>query len=799
MTYLLRFRDPLAASLEQSGGKGANLAFLTQRGFPVPEGLIVTTQAFREYAATSALPAGLAAEIRAEISPGRAMAVRSSSTSEDQAGAAFAGLHDTFLNVTGPDAILEKIEACYRSLWSDRAAAYRSRRNLDPGAAAMAVVIQPMVACDAAGVAFSIDPVSGDLESIVVDANFGLGESVVSGETEVDHFVLDRRTRTLRERRIARKSRKVVGLAGGGTQTTEIGPEDRDRPCLEDGILLRLADLVLDVEKAYGFPQDVEWGISEGRLQLLQSRPITTVPPRWTRDESAERFPNVMTPLTWDFLDDGFHRSLHHSFRILGFPPFDGRWFGLHGHYVYGNQNAVELYLKKAALGVTALDQLRAAIPGLRERYRWVQELPVHWTCELDHYLLRIGELMAEPLDSKDLKGLWRYIRAVSERGAEYFKPNIAISIAHSGLCRLLHQILRLVAGDTEGPQLFNTLLATCETKTGAINRELFELASEVHACPPLEKLFAAHDSKALVRKGLLRKFPAFDARFAKFLRDHGHRELDFDMFHPTWIDAPWTVLDSVRLVLHTPMDCPPAERERTLKMRMQSAEFGLLRRLPEDLHYFVTELIRLARVYTSLDDLEHYQTTRLALPMRKGLRALGDRLVERKVLDDPMDIFFARLAHLEETIEADTPKGWKGLTLAIRQEKRAYEKDRARRPDWVLGAAEKEDSGEALSGLPGSPGEAEGSVCIVLSPEDFARFPKGAILVARTTNPTWTPLFYSAAAVVTESGGPLSHGAVTAREMRIPAVMSVPGSLRRLKNGDRIRVDGSRGKVFML
>jgi phosphohistidine swiveling domain-containing protein len=799
VTYLLRFRDPLAASVEQSGGKGANLAFLSQRGFPVPDGLIVTTQAFREHAATSVLPAGLAEEIRAEIPPDRAMAVRSSSTSEDQAGAAFAGLHDTFLNVMGPEAILEKIEACYRSLWSSRAVAYRSRRNLDPGAAAMAVVLQPMVACDAAGVAFSIDPVSGDLETIVIDANFGLGESVVSGEAEVDHFALDRRTRSLHERRIARKSRKVMGLAGGGTTTKEISPEDADRSCLEEGDLLRLADLVLDVEKAYGFPQDVEWGISEGRLQLLQSRPITAVPPRWTRDESAERFPNVMTPLTWDFVDEGFHRSLRHSFRLLGFPPFDGQWFGMHGHYVYGNQNAVELYLKKATLGVTSLEELRAAIPQLRERYRWVQELPVLWSGELDHYLIRIGEFMAEPLDSKDLKGIWRSIREVSELGAEYFKPNIAISIAHSALCRLLQEILRMAAGEAEGRELFNTLLATCETKTGAINRELFELASEVRACPPLEKLFAAQDSKAIVKKGLLRKFPSFDSRFSKFLRDHGHRELDFDMFHPTWIDAPWTVLDSVRLILRTPMDCPPAERERTLKMRMQSAEFGLLRRIPEDLHYFVSEVLRLARVYTSLDDLEHYQTTRLALPMRKSLRALGERLVSMNVLDDAMDIFFARLAHLEETIEADIPRGWKGLGQAIRREKRAYERDRARRPDWVLGAAEKEDSGEALSGLPGSPGEAEGPVYIVLSPDDFARFPKGAVLVARTTNPAWTPLFYSAAAVVTESGGPLSHGAVTAREMRIPAVMAVPGSLRRLKNGDRIRVDGSRGKVFML
>src|SRR5213076_3125368 len=128
---------------------------------------------------------------------------------------------------------------------------------------------------------------------------------------------------------------------------------------------------------------------------------------------------------------------------------------------------------------------------------------------------------------------------------------------------------------------------------------------------------------------------------------------------------------------------------------------------------------------------------------------------------------------------------------------KAAYQSDRVRKPEWVLGECRKDEeaAGDFLSGLAGSPGQAEGEVFLVSSPDDFARFPKGSVLVARTTNPTWTPLFYSAVAVVTESGGPLSHGAVTAREMRIPAVMPVRGSLARLRNGQRVRVDGGAGR----
>jgi pyruvate,water dikinase len=229
-----------------------------------------------------------------------------------------------------------------------------------------------------------------------------------------------------------------------------------------------------------------------------------------------------------------------------------------------------------------------------------------------------------------------------------------------------------------------------------------------------------------------------------------------------------------------------------------------LFAKLPADLHFFFHELLRLARTYTSLDDLEHYQTTRLTPVLRRGLRALGGILVEGGWLAEPMDVFFAHQAQLEQALLEDSPDGWHRLSAAIREQRAAYLAHQSRRPEWQLGQGESTPdsatgSGPVLTGLAGSSGVAEGPVFLVLSPEDFARFPKGAVLVARTTNPTWTPLFYSAAAVVTESGGPLSHGAVTAREMQIPAVMSVKDSLTRLQNGQRVRVDGGAGRVELL
>jgi pyruvate,water dikinase len=269
------------------------------------------------------------------------------------------------------------------------------------------------------------------------------------------------------------------------------------------------------------------------------------------------------------------------------------------------------------------------------------------------------------------------------------------------------------------------------------------------------------------------------------------------------WSEAPWVVLDQLRLILDASGTLAPALRERELKVGSQAAEFSVFRRLPVELHFFMHEIIRLARVYTSLDDLEHYQTTRLALPMRKGLRMLGTRLTERGILAEPMDIFFAREAALAAALAVDEPQGWREFATAVVAAKASWQEAAKRAPSWIpdepAAAFVGADPGAEMSGLPGSPGVSEGMVFVVSGPQDFAVFPRGAILVARTTNPAWTPLFYAASAVITESGGPLSHGAVTAREMRIPAVMSVRDCLSRLATGCRVGVDGTRGKVVVL
>lgn len=834
MSFILPFDDPAATRPELSGGKGANLAFLTQRGFKVPSGFVVTAAAYREFIdghaslstmveglslndtaalvkesanlrsclSALSLPGGLAAEIQSALArepDGQAFAVRSSSTMEDLAGAAFAGQHDTFLNVSGATQVLDCIKACFLSLWHDRAIAYREQQRFDHAQAVMAVVVQRMIPCEVAGVGFSVNPVSGDISEIVINANHGLGESVVSGDGEVDQFEIDKKTRAVRRSHIARKTRKVV-TAKDGTEEIEVGREEANRSCLDENQLAQLAALMVRVERDYRFPQDIEWGFADGQLWLLQARPITAIPPRWTRDESAERFPNVITPLTWDFVESGFHDSLAYSFRLMGYPPFHGKWFASFDRYIYGNQNAVALYGSRAPFLFTNFADLIPQIPRIREEFRWVQELPVLWMRDLDGFLIKLGEFARAPLQDMDEAQLWRHIREVVDHGADYFRPNIAISITQGVLCRVLLRLITLAVGEDEARELYDALMAWCDTKTGQINKELFEMARQARATTGLAELLQSTDSRTVIVENSLARFPEFRERFEKFLENHGHRETDFDAYQPPWAEAPWVVLDNLRLIMQTPMDVMPAHHEREVKLAAHRAELRLFNSVPEPGKFLVYEILRLARAYTALDDLEHYQTTRLNRPLRRALQELGRRLVKLSVIEDPMDIFFAHSTQLNEATRAGVPSAWDALRNQVQEQKAAYLAAVRREPEWVLGEAPAEiATGECLQGLPGSPGRVEGEIFVVESPDDFARFPKGAVLVARTTNPTWTPLFYSASAVVTESGGPLSHGAVTAREMRIPAVMSVRGCLSRLDNGQRVSVDGSRGKVMIL
>jgi pyruvate,water dikinase len=835
-SLVLPFADPLAGDAARAGGKGASLSMMARAGFRVPEGVVVTSACYRacvegwpEFEArVGALPAGAGAtpeelrtacaalredlvarglpatverELRRALAPivdGARVSVRSSATLEDLAGAAFAGQHDTFLGVVGMQAVLEHISRCWASLWEDRAVRYRHEKGFGVLEADMAVVVQRMVDAEVAGVAFSMNPITGETDCVLVTGAWGLGETVVSGEGEIDQWVLDKATGRTIELHLGCKAYEIAQAPTGGTETRAVSEERKAAPCLDDAQLADLAELARRVERHYAFPQDLEWAVSDGTLFLLQSRPITEFPARWTRQESAERFPNPITPLTWDFTTVGFHRSLAHSLELMGVPAFDGEWFTRLDGYIYGNQTAVEVFAAGHRVAFDDLNDLAARVPEMGTLYRWVQELPVHWARDLDYYLLELGRLGSRSLATLSIEELWEHALEIDRVGTEYFLPNIAISITQGLLHRLLFQLVAHAVGPEDAPSVYDGLTCFCETKTGLVNSDLFRLAILARDSEDLREHLIERDRRELVESGALDRFSEFSTAFRRFLAIHGHREVDFDAYHPTWAGQPWVVLENLRLLLLRDGLADPGVKDQELRARQHSTEQSFLARVPEPLRTFAMEVVRLARAYTALDDLEHYQTTRLTPPFRASLVEIGARLADQGVFAEPADVFFLRRASLEGVIRGSITS--EDARTEAADAKAAYRRQLETSPPFRHGEEDEAVSaGDEMRGLPGAPGVAQGPVCLVRSADDFGRFQPGSVLVARTTNPAWTPLFYSAVAVVTESGGPLSHGAVTAREFRIPAVMSLRGALDRLESGRPVKVDGTRGIVSLV
>jgi pyruvate,water dikinase len=304
---VLAFAEAHCTEVQEAGGKGASLARLAAMGMPVPPGFVVCCDALEEAlgdraaelraaiagAEDEALLAGCAQRAEAiigsleipermrldvqaryaELGDDAPVAVRSSAASEDGDAASFAGQQETYLNVRGGDEVLTRIRDCWASFFTERALFYRARKgSLDD--LGMAVVVQLLVSADVAGVMFTVDPVHGRKDRILVEAVLGLGEAVVSGEVTPDHYLLKRDGRVARET-VAVQPFMIRGLPGGGTEEHALTPEEGGRRKLDDATLAQLAGIGCTLQQELGGPQDVEWAVSDGRLHILQARPVT--------------------------------------------------------------------------------------------------------------------------------------------------------------------------------------------------------------------------------------------------------------------------------------------------------------------------------------------------------------------------------------------------------------------------------------------------------------------------------------------------------------------------------------------
>lgn len=806
--------------LAVAGGKGANLGEMNGLGLPVPQGFCVTAPAYAaqvaewglgevlapalaqgDWAGVSAAaarifqeqplaPATEAAILQAYREMGEPLvAVRSSATAEDLADASFAGQQETFLNVQGAEALLRAVRDCWASLWGPRAVHYREQRSIVHLQVSMAVVVQEMVPAEAAGVLFTVDPVTRRGDVMLVEAAPGLGEAVVSGDVTGDLYRLERGTGAGgTEAGAGGASGAEAGGAGAGGagQVTVVERQVRQagRPVLSDARLAELAGLGLRLEAHFGCPQDVEFAVAAGRLYLLQARPITTlaVEPEEVPEEKLdfmqrrmlaegqERYPMapkpldnlywsvMMTALAGEMRRAGFgidpteEEKLHEQIWrtvYIAFPPLKPTLRSFAGYY-------------GRAMRALAFDWKT-----------WWEQGPAQRVLAVTRTVDVRGLSDQELLDRADeLLTVWR--ETFTERfgfSGALFTPG------------WLRALTALAVGRRRAGQVADDLMLGLRTRTEETNEALWRLSREVRA---------VEDDWAAVAQGRFDDVsPGLQAKVAAFLAEFGHREgATWYPSVPTWRQEPvqvWRLLQGLVAV-----ETPPIAREGRYEAAIHLVE-GRLRWFPPLLRRF-RWLLEHIRAMMLFRENSHFDLTRPLASLQEVAAEWGRRLTARGLLGEPADVFYLTYDEVCAWLVGRAP----GAEEARRHIARRRETYKVVNGRWQGRQFRASAGGADLRGVAASAGVVRATARIVASEADWHRLKPGEVMVCPYTNPAWTPLFAAAAAVVTETGGAGAHAAIVAREYGIPAVMGVPGATRLIRDGQEVLVDGGTGRVLL-
>ncbi|MEU1725945.1 PEP/pyruvate-binding domain-containing protein [Nonomuraea sp. NPDC005692] len=824
MKAVIPLDDEAAADLGTAGGKGASLARLVRAGLPVPGGFVVTTLAYRSFVAAFGdeiasgddpgalfaaheIPAALAEAIRAAhaaLGDDVAVAVRSSATAEDLPDLSFAGQQDTFLNVRA-DGLLEAVRRCWASLWNPRAVAYRERNGVPHDDVALAVVVQELVDADAAGIMFTADPVTGARDEIVVNASWGLGEAVVGGQVTPDTITLSGGRVT--GSRVADKTVMTVRTASG-TREEPVPEELRRAPVLDPAQAVELAALGERVQALYGMPMDVEWARRDGTFAILQARPITGLKPQveewndslkgdylWTAGNLGEAIPDVMTPATWSFVRIFIHEAMSAS----ALPGFD--LVGNIGGRFYMNLSVVHSIA--AALGMRsrlgAVEQVFGRLPaGL--------EVP---PVRLSRWeIIRRVLPMAVDLQRRvrrNLKDMPAFL-ATSRQRCEELRERVAATSSGPELADLWaseiepHMVTSSRMLEAAGRQGGATLVWTRD--------RLRRLMGEVDAEAMLTGVNADGELASLGPVLGLGRLARGEISREEFALAYGHRgPHEFEVSRPrpgedpAWIDAQLAGLRDLR-----------ADTEALLARQEKARREAWARFAARHPRKEARMRARVRRWNAVVRDRENARSENMrafwvlrAFVVRAGeLTGHGDDLFHL-YLEEILDVLRGDASALARVpVRRTTHDRYAALppyptVIVGRFDPVRWAADPRRRADVYDARGFDVPVSDTVTGFPGAPGVVEGVVRVIAGPEDGDRLGAGEILVTTLTNVGWTPMFPRAAAVVTDMGAPLSHASIVARELGIPAVVGTGNATMRLRDGDRVRVDGERGTVELL
>jgi phosphohistidine swiveling domain-containing protein len=886
---------PLATrnnDLNTIGGKGRSLSRLSNSGFNVPDGFLVPTAAYRRFVADNDLQPRilnlckpiiiegavsfeqaskkiqelfslyeLSSEIESDIIaayeslPERpSVAVRSSANAEDLPELSFAGQQETYLNITGGPAVAAAIRNCWASLWTAQAINYRHEMDIGQDAVAMAVVVQLMVPSDVSGILFTANPTNGERSEMIVNGSFGLGEAVVSGQVTPDTYVVDRESLNIKDTIIGAKDQMIVSDGTQGVRVESVSAEQQVFSSLSEELLRELCKLALKVEAEFDeVPQDIEWAMVNKELYLLQSRPITNLPPEPLKDVSwpeisgaqllkrqvAENMPDPLSPL----FEELYLRAI---FDMQKWPE-GWEWKGnltrnwLKNFVVITVNGYAYQPIYEASVGDWEgyMDKLHAE----QKKSTWLDNLKRIFT--MPSYI--IDDMKGGPLHVLYLVGttfrtfkkfpaikLWErqqlpdYLAAIEhwertdsrKASSEELLAGIkSLTFAEAlywsalrsiiGTAKMTDGALQTYLEENAPDQGFisGTFLSGFPSRTLDAEVTLRRIAEEIRKNKTLYEIVIVTPAPRMLTA--LQNHPEgkdtlVDIR--KYLHDYGRQVFNLDFVEPSLEEEPLPFLMSLKAMVRNP-GYDLVTRQQEVRKNRRSKFWQAIKFFKGKSRFEFLRLYLTARInYPTREEALFYMGLAWS-SLRPLAKELGGRLVSNGTLTDPDDVFYLTSDDLQRAIDDnDGPPELKSKVKEQRELRalRFRMNQPAAIPPIETNVTENSfaalrgnsDDANKLLGFAVSPGIVSGIASVIMTPNDFDKMIPDSILVCPLTTPAWTQLFPHAIGLVTDIGSILAHGSIVAREYGIPAVLGIGDATQRIKNGQTITIDGNKGVV---
>jgi len=867
--FTLPLDDP-QATLETVGGKGASLARLLRAGLPVPGGFHVTTAAYRLFVTENNLQPSLL-DILAGVDPAQtstleeasqktndlfsacpipytvseaieqayaglpgympAVAVRSSATAEDLPELSFAGQQETYLNISGHQALQEVVKRCWASLWTARAIAYRMQHNIDQKTVALAVVVQLLIKAESAGILFTANPLNGRRDELLINAAWGLGEAIVAGKVTPDTYTVDKGTGKPKQVQISDKLVMTVrnkegdGLGVVGTTEQPVPIERRKLATLREAQVTGLVGLAKQIETLYGAPQDIEWCQADGKQYILQSRPITSLPPApldwprrnpkgiYMRGSLVDLLPDPLSPLfeslgipavvqgalrvasvitrSEAILSDDYFTSInHYAYMNSGFSPRAWRWILFHMLPAYPRM-------------------LRQLIPFWRNEVR-------------PGYQNAIEQLGEIPLKERSTSQLWQDTQELIDAAMYYMASLLFATMGASAGAEMLSTRVYQKLVQKPGDPPADVLLMGYDSLPILAEKSLYDISQFCRQHPHLVDVLLAMPGREIVEyfqagnppQGVSSEsWQAFSDQFNLHLNRFGYMIYQLDFAHPLPLNEPAPLFETLKMYLRGGGTNPHERQRHSAELREQVA-LKMLTRLKGLKRWAFKTSLRIGQTMSQVRE-DALADIGLGYPLlRRMLGDLGHRFKIAGAINAEDDIYWLEKPEIDAVVanlEGQIPLVSHTETISQRKVERQMlkkltppsmipmkKKYMGFNMDIYIATSESEQTASLLKGVPASAGKVTAPARVLHGAQDFDQMQPGEVLVAGATTPAWTPLFAMASAVVTDIGGPLTHGSIVAREYGIPAVMGTGVATRRIHTGQLITVDGDLGTVML-